>query len=133
MSWCTSWKYQRSFPVLRSSATRLVSYKLLPGRLPPYTSIVGDSTGQYTRPASGSADISVQTPVLPVQFHEPSSHVSFPGSPGPGIVFHRHSSLPVFTSYARTSPFALLAYSYRSPSAIDDCTTMVSLTTSGVE
>src|SRR5450759_2955728 len=125
MSWCVIWKCHFFFPVFRSTATRLLSYRLLPRRLPPYASIVGDSTGRYTRPASGSADISVHTPVLPVQFHDPFSHVSFPGSPGPGIVLKRQSCLPVRASYARTSPFALLLYSYRSPSAIDDCTTMM--------
>src|SRR6267154_2479008 len=33
-----------------------------------------------------------------------SFHVSLPGSPGLGITYHRHSSLPVLASRAATQP-----------------------------
>src|SRR6266849_3533711 len=42
----------------------------------------------------------------PPVFHELflSFHVSLPGSPGLGITYHRHSSLPVLASMAATQP-----------------------------
>jgi hypothetical protein len=36
MSWCTSWKCQRYFPVLASAATMLELNRLSPSRSPPY-------------------------------------------------------------------------------------------------
>ena len=39
-------------------------------------------------PSSVSTVIWVQTPVLPVYSQEPSSHVSFPNSPGCGMVWN---------------------------------------------
>src|SRR5262245_62758741 len=84
--WCTSWKCHLRTPVFRSTATSDSANRLLPGRLPPYVSMVGDSTGRYTRPASGSTVICVQTPLFPVHAHDSFSHVSLPSSPGYGIV-----------------------------------------------
>src|SRR6187200_2845592 len=106
--WCTSWKCHLRTPVFRSTATSDSANRLLPGRLPPYSSIVGVSTGRYARPASGSAVICVHTPLLPVHSHDPFSHVSLPNWPGPGIVLNRHSCLPDFASNARTRPFAFV-------------------------
>src|SRR5580765_2621838 len=97
-------------PVFRSTATTLSANKLFPGRLPPYSSIVGVSTGRYTSPASGSTEIWVHTPTLPDHSHEPFSHVSLPNSPGPGIVLNFQSCLPVFTSNARTRPLEFVLY-----------------------
>src|SRR3954447_25808627 len=105
----------------------LSANRLLPGRLPPYSSMVGVSTGRYARPATGSAEIWVHTPTLPVHSHDPFSHVSFPNSPGPGKVLNRQICLPVRTSRARTSPFALVLYRYPIPSNIDEPTRIVSL------
>src|SRR6201996_4207114 len=34
-SWCTVWKYQRSLPVLTSTATIELPYRFAPGRSPP--------------------------------------------------------------------------------------------------
>src|SRR6185369_12475327 len=102
--WCTCWKCHLRTPVFRSTATMLSANRLLPGRLPPYSSIVGVSTGRYTRPASGSTEICVQTPTLPLHSHDPFSQVSLPNSPGPGIVLNFQSCLPVRTSNARTRP-----------------------------
>ena len=47
-----------------------------------------------------------QALVAPEYSHEPSSHVSFPYSPGWGMVWNSHSSSPVRTSKPRTSPGA---------------------------
>src|SRR3954465_180362 len=110
----------------------LSANRLLPGRLPPYSSMVGVSTGRYARPATGSTEIWVHTPTLPLHSHDPFSQVSLPNSPGPGIVLKRHSCLPVFTSNARTRPFAFVLYRYPRPSNIDDPTMIVSFTTVGV-
>src|SRR5580765_1351581 len=108
IGWCTSWKCHLRTPVLMSTATSDSANRLLPGRLPPYVSIVGDSTGRYTRPASGSAVICVHTPLLPVHDHDSFSHVSLPNSPGYGIVLKRQINLPVRASNARTRPFAFV-------------------------
>src|SRR5215510_4373443 len=102
--WCTCWKCHLRTPVFRSTATSDSANRLLPGRLPPYSSMVGVSTGRYAMPASGSTEICVHTPTLPVHSHEPFSQVSLPNSPGPGIVLKRQSCLPVLTSNARTRP-----------------------------
>src|SRR5947209_2671955 len=95
--------------------------------------MVGDSTGRYTRPASGSTVICVQTPVLPVYSQDPFSQVSLPNSPGKGMVLKRQICLPVLASNARTRPFALVLKRYPRPSAIEDPTITTSLTTVGVE
>src|SRR5207245_7520066 len=86
-----------------------------------------------TRPASSSAVIWVHTPVLPLIPHDSFSHVSLPNSPGRGIVLNVHSSLPLFTSNARTRPFVLLWVLTVIPSLNDDPTITTSLTMSGVE
>ena len=52
--------------------------------------------------SSVSTVIWVQTPVLPVYSQEPSSHVSFPNSPGCGMVWKIHLRSPVRASKPRT-------------------------------
>src|SRR5207248_11490875 len=77
--------------------------------------------------------ICVHTPVLPLSFQEPFSHVSLPYSPGFGIMLNDHSSLPVRASYARATPFVLLCVLTVIPSLNDDPTSTTSLTMVGVE
>ena len=55
-----------------------------------------------------------------VEGHESFSHVSWPYSPGFGIVLNRQICLPVRTSKARTSPFVLLCVETVAPSRNDD-------------
>ena len=76
--------------------------------------------------------ICVQTPTLPLTAQESFSQVSFPNSPGRGIVLNVQSSLPVRTSNARTSPFVLLCVGTVAPSRNDDPMIATSLTTVGV-
>src|SRR5205823_2739142 len=133
IGWCTIWKCHLRWPVLRSTQTRLSPNRLLPGLWPPYRSDVGSSTGRYTRPASSSTVICVHTPVLPLTAHDSFSHVSLPNSPGRGIVLNVHSSLPLFTSNARTSPLVLLCVFTVIPSLNEEPTMTTSLTTVGVE
>src|ERR1700730_7852275 len=54
---------------------------------------------------AGSLEPVCQMPPPPV-FHALflSFHVSLPGSPGLGITYHRHNSLPVLASSAATQP-----------------------------
>src|SRR4029078_12792784 len=77
--------------------------------------------------------IGVHTPVLRLVAHDSFSHVSLPNSPGFGIVLKVQSSLPLFTSNARTRPLVLL-WLLTSMSFLNNEPTMTtSLTTVGVE
>src|ERR1700730_5725398 len=75
----------------------------------------------------------VQTPVLPLVAHDSFSQVSLPNSPGRGMVLNVQSTLPLFTSIARTSPLVLLCVLTVMPSLNDEPTITTSLTTVGVE
>ena len=92
---------------------------------------VGDSTGRYARPASGSAVISVHTPVLPVYSLEFSSQVSAPGSPFCGMVRNCQRRLPVRTSKARAEPLLFLKLEGVKPSRKAEPTSTLSPTTVG--
>ena len=83
-------------------------------------------------PSSGSADIWVHTPLFPLTPHESFSHVSTPGSPGPGTVSKVHRRRPVRTSNACTSPFVLLWVRGAGASAKVPPTTTTSRATVGV-
>src|SRR5439155_296757 len=65
--------------------------------------------------------------------HDSFSHVSLPNSPGRGIVLNVQSTLPLFTSKARTRPLVLLWVLTVMPSLNDEPTMTTSLTTVGVE
>src|SRR4029078_10233497 len=84
-------------------------------------------------PPSSSTVICVHTPVLPLVAHDSFSHVSLPNSPGFGIVLNVQSSLPLFTSNARTRPLVLLWVLTVIPSLNDEQTITTSLATVGVE
>ena len=66
--------------------------------LPPIRSV-----RRRCRRASSRA-MPVQLLAPPLTVHESFAHVSYPASPGCGIVWNAHRSFPVRTSYARMSP-----------------------------
>src|SRR5262249_21231816 len=92
-----------------------------------------DAPGVLRPPASSSTLICVHTPVLPLSFHDPFSHVSLPNSPGRGTRLNDHSSLPVRASKARATPLVLLCVATVIPSLNDEPTRMTSLVMVGVE
>ena len=71
--------------------------------------------------------------MLPFSAQELFSQVSLPNWPGRGMVSKRHSSLPVFTSKARTRPLVLLWVSMVAPSFMEEPTITTSPATVGVE
>ncbi len=71
------------------------------------------------------------TPVLPFSAQELFSQVSLPNSPGRGMVLKRHSSLPLRTSNARTTPLVLLWVGTVAPSRMEEPTITTSPVTVG--
>ena len=87
MSWCTIWYHHLSFPVCTSSATIDAVNRFLPARELPLLSGPALPVVKYSVPSSGSTDGVCQTGAPPAfQASFDCGHVSWPVSPGPGIV-----------------------------------------------
>src|SRR5688500_17213123 len=93
-------------PVSAFSATTELPNRLSPMRSPPQKSNVGEPVARNTMPRFVSTVRPPQTFVPPEYFHESGDHVSYPYSPGCGIVWKIHFCLPVRTSKPRTCPGA---------------------------
>src|SRR5882672_11066679 len=94
-------------------------------------SLVPPEVGRYTYPRSSSALIIDHTLPAPVYAYESFSHVSTPGSPACGTMWKVQRNLPVWMSYARTSPGGPSLFLAESCSSIDDPMTTTSRTTRG--
>src|SRR4029079_8633736 len=105
--------------------------RLLPGRWPPYPSLVGDSVARYTYPSSSSAENGPHTPTLPEYVAESFSQVSWPGSPERGTVWNVQSFFPVRTSNAMTSPLTFSLFGLVPPCVSAGPTTITPLETTG--
>src|SRR5215471_7095984 len=104
-SFGTYWKCHMSLPVLTSSATAELVYRLSPGRDCGSYCGTGFPVPQMVSLLTGSYEPVCQRPPPPV-FHALflSFQVSLPGSPGLGTAYHRQSSLPVRASSAASQP-----------------------------
>src|SRR5262245_13369132 len=91
----------------------------------PFPVGLGLPVPQNVRFVSGSYAPVFQTPAPPI-FHDSPLHESLPGSPGPGMVYVRQTSLPVLASKAATKPRI-------APSPPPVPMMILSLTTSGAE
>lgn len=75
-------------------------------RLPPQKSKAAEPVGQNTMPRAWSRANPVHTLAPPTYRWASGGHVSWPGSPGCGMVWKRQTSLPVRMSKARIGPGA---------------------------
>src|SRR5580704_18667835 len=99
------WKCQTSLPVVMSSATTELAKRLSPGRACGSNVGTGLPVPQMVSLVAGSYEPVCQMPAPPVfQALFLSFQVSLPGSPGLGIAYQRHSSLPVLASSAASQP-----------------------------